>query len=77
MGYRLDDQGLIPGKGKRFFSTPQNTQQLWGPPCLLSSISSILSNLLTSIITFYLKFAGSMSFLDARITDDGDFIHIK
>jgi hypothetical protein len=36
MGYRLDSQGLIPGTGKRFFSTPQHPDQLWSPPSFLS-----------------------------------------
>jgi hypothetical protein len=34
-GYGLDCQGLIPGKGKRFFSTPQSSDRLRGPPSLL------------------------------------------
>jgi hypothetical protein len=37
MGYGLDGRGLIPGKGKRFFSTPQLLNRLWGPPNLLSN----------------------------------------
>jgi hypothetical protein len=31
-GYRLLGQGLIPGRDKRFFSSPQHPYQLWGPP---------------------------------------------
>jgi hypothetical protein len=31
----LKNQGFIPGKFKRFFSSPQNRDQLWGPPSLL------------------------------------------
>jgi hypothetical protein len=38
MGYGLDGQGSIPGKGKRFLYTPQRPDQLWGPPGLLSSV---------------------------------------
>jgi hypothetical protein len=29
-GYRLDGRGSVPGKGKRFFSTPQSPDQIWG-----------------------------------------------
>jgi hypothetical protein len=32
MGYRLDGS-----RGKRFFSSPQNPDKLWGPPSLLSN----------------------------------------
>jgi hypothetical protein len=32
MGYRLYDRGSIPGRGKRFFPTPQRPDRLWGPP---------------------------------------------
>jgi hypothetical protein len=35
MGYGLDGWGSIPGRAKRFFSTPQHPDQLWGPPSLL------------------------------------------
>jgi hypothetical protein len=34
-GYGLDTRGSIPGKGKRFFSTPQRPDMLWGSPSLL------------------------------------------
>jgi hypothetical protein len=36
-GYRLDGQGSIPSRGKRFFSSPQHPDQLWGLPSLLSN----------------------------------------
>jgi hypothetical protein len=36
-GYRLDCLGSIPGRGKRFFSSPRCPDQLWGPPSLLFS----------------------------------------
>jgi hypothetical protein len=36
-GYGLDGWGSIPGRGKRFFSTPQNPDKFWGPPGLLSN----------------------------------------
>jgi hypothetical protein len=29
-GYGPDSRGLIPGKGKRLFSTPQRPDRLWG-----------------------------------------------
>jgi hypothetical protein len=32
MGYRLDGQGSIPSRSKRFFFAPQHLDQLWGPP---------------------------------------------
>jgi hypothetical protein len=35
-GNRLDGQGLISRKGKRFFSTPQHPDQPWGPSSFLS-----------------------------------------
>jgi hypothetical protein len=35
--YGLDGWGSISGRGKRFFSTPQHTDRLWGPPKLLSN----------------------------------------
>jgi hypothetical protein len=34
MGYRLDVRGLIPGRGKRFLSTPPYPERLWVPPSL-------------------------------------------
>jgi hypothetical protein len=37
MSYELDGQGLIPGRGKRFFSTTQRPDWLWGSPNLLSN----------------------------------------
>jgi hypothetical protein len=36
-GYGLDGRILIPGRGKRFLSTPQCPDRLWGPPSLLSN----------------------------------------
>jgi hypothetical protein len=36
-GYELDYRNSIPGKGKRFFSTPQRLECIWGPPNLLSN----------------------------------------
>jgi hypothetical protein len=33
MGYRLDGRSSIPGRGKRFFSSPQSPAR---PPSLLS-----------------------------------------
>jgi hypothetical protein len=35
MGYGLDGRGSIPGKGKRFFSTSQHLDRIWGSPGLL------------------------------------------
>jgi hypothetical protein len=35
MSYKLDSQVLIPGRGKRFFCTPEHPDQLWGPHSLL------------------------------------------
>jgi hypothetical protein len=35
--YGVDGRGSIPCRGKRFVSTPQLPDQLWGPPSLLSS----------------------------------------
>jgi hypothetical protein len=32
---RPRSHGEIPGRGKRFFSPPQRTDRLWGPPSLL------------------------------------------
>jgi hypothetical protein len=37
MGYGVDAQVSITGRGKRFFSTPQRPDQLWGPDSLLSN----------------------------------------
>jgi hypothetical protein len=40
MDYGRESRGLIPGKSKRFFSTPQRPDgldQLWGSPNLLSN----------------------------------------
>jgi hypothetical protein len=34
-GYGVDGRGSIPGKGKRFVSSPQCPDRLWGPPILL------------------------------------------
>jgi hypothetical protein len=36
MGYKVNDQGSIPGR-VRFFSTPQYPNQFRGPPTLLSN----------------------------------------
>jgi hypothetical protein len=36
-GYVLDGRDSISGKGKRFFSTPQRPDWLWGPLSLLSN----------------------------------------
>jgi hypothetical protein len=36
-GYGMDGRGSTSGKGKRFFSTPQRSDRLWGPPSLLSN----------------------------------------
>jgi hypothetical protein len=33
----MDGWGSIPGRGKRFFSSPQNPDRLWSPHSLLSS----------------------------------------
>jgi hypothetical protein len=35
VGYGLDCRGLIPGRDKRFFSSPQHRDRLWIPPSLL------------------------------------------
>jgi hypothetical protein len=34
-GYGLDGRDSIPGRDKRFISTPQRPDRLWGPPSLL------------------------------------------
>jgi hypothetical protein len=36
-GYGMDSLGSIPGRGNRFFSTPQHPDQLWDPSSLLSN----------------------------------------
>jgi hypothetical protein len=36
-GYVLDDRGSIPGRGKRFYSSPLHPDRLWFPPILLSN----------------------------------------
>jgi hypothetical protein len=36
-GYGLAGRGSISGKGKKYFSPPQCTDRLWGPPSLLSN----------------------------------------
>jgi hypothetical protein len=30
-GYGLDARGLIPGRGKRYLSSPQRPDRFWGP----------------------------------------------
>jgi hypothetical protein len=35
-GYGLDVGGSIPGRGNRFFATPQIPDHIWSPPSLLS-----------------------------------------
>jgi hypothetical protein len=37
-GFRLDGRGLILGRSKRFFFSPQRPGWLWGPPSLLTNI---------------------------------------
>jgi hypothetical protein len=37
LGYRLNDQGLISGRGCEFFSLPLCPDQLWNPHNLLSN----------------------------------------
>lgn len=37
LGYGPDSWGSIPGMGKRFFSSPQCADWLWGPPNFLPS----------------------------------------
>jgi hypothetical protein len=34
-GYEMGDRDSIPGRGKRFFSTPQRPDRLWGSFSLL------------------------------------------
>jgi hypothetical protein len=33
--YRLDGRSSVPGRGERFFPSPQHPDQLWGPSYLL------------------------------------------
>jgi hypothetical protein len=35
--YGLDNWGLIPGRGREFFSSPPHPDQLWGPLSHLSN----------------------------------------
>jgi hypothetical protein len=35
--YGLEDRGSIFGRRRKFFSSPQRSDRLWGPPSLLSS----------------------------------------
>jgi hypothetical protein len=37
MGYQLDDRSSISGRGKKFSSTPQSPNRLWGPSSPLYS----------------------------------------
>jgi hypothetical protein len=37
VGYGLDSPGSIPARGKKFLTTPQRPDWLWGLPSLLSS----------------------------------------
>jgi hypothetical protein len=37
LGYSLDSQGSMPGRGKRFLSTPKHQDQLWAPSSPLSN----------------------------------------
>jgi hypothetical protein len=41
-GYGLDGRGLIPGRGKRFFSIPQRSDCLWAPDSLLYNSYRVL-----------------------------------
>jgi hypothetical protein len=41
MGYRMDDQGLIPGIAKTFFSSLQHPDWFWGSPSLLPNSCQI------------------------------------
>jgi hypothetical protein len=34
---RLENRGLIPGRGKRFLPSPQHPERLWSPPSLLAN----------------------------------------
>jgi hypothetical protein len=34
---RPRDRSLIPGRGKRFFSSPQRPDRVWSPPNILSN----------------------------------------
>jgi hypothetical protein len=44
VGYRLDSQDLIPGRGKRFFSSSQHLDWFWGPASpSIQSVTGILS----------------------------------
>jgi hypothetical protein len=36
-GYGLDGRGSFPGRGKRFVSSPQRPDRLWGPPSHLTN----------------------------------------
>jgi hypothetical protein len=44
MGYKLDGKGIssIPSRRKRFFSSPQHPDQLWGPSSLSSGYWGLL-----------------------------------
>jgi hypothetical protein len=39
---RLDGRSSIPGRGKGFFSIPQRSERLWGPPNLLNEYWALL-----------------------------------
>lgn len=37
LGYGMDNRRSIPGRGNRFFSSPERPDPLWGPPRLLTN----------------------------------------
>jgi hypothetical protein len=36
-GYGLEGRDSIPGRGKRFFPSPQGQERLWSPPSALTN----------------------------------------